>query len=105
MFRNVAEVRQAEPDMSRFRQEWQRIQLLLESPTITEAEIHEAGIPEGLMFQGFRGYLNNRLVSGRLVRGRESDSLNVDIQFDTFQLREIQTALEQRIGRITMIGE
>jgi hypothetical protein len=105
MFRNVAEVQNAEPDLSLFRQVWQEIQYRLESPIIHESEIMELEIPDGQMFIPFRGYLNGRLVHGRLVRTREGNVMNVDHETNTQHLRELQRALEQRIGRVTMIGE
>lgn len=103
MFHTVAQIEQAEPDMGVFRKAWSEIQFRLESPILFESEIFERGIPEGEMYASFRGYLNGRLVNGRLVKTREGNILNIDYQFDTSHLRELQAALERRIGRLIMI--
>lgn len=84
-------------------QAWESIQAIFDLPEINEQEIVDRGIPTGLMYNSFRGMLNNVPVCGRLIQTREGQDFVVDVRYDTARLHRHQQIIEQIIGRLTIM--
>lgn len=93
-----AQVQDLPDDLAIFEDGWRAIQEIFEWPDITEEEIEQMEIPEGQMYVPFRGHMGGSPVCGRFVRGREGNSIAIDVRYNTARLERLQRILEQRLG-------
>lgn len=99
----LAQVNELPDDLNMLTEAWQTIQDVLTLPTITEEQIEQLEIPEGMMYAPWSGTLNGVPSRGRLVQTREGQDTVVSVRYNTQHLADLQGRIEQRIGRYTMM--
>lgn len=79
---------------------WNYIQTVLDMPESTIEDLRGIELMDN--YFPFSHRINGIPCRGRVISGRDGVDVVIDVRYDTTRLREIQSWIEQRLGRFVL---